>query len=387
MATRHFDIARHLVRQGHAVTIFASAFGHYVHREIRAVGAGLARDEVIDGVRFVWIRTVPYRRNDLRRVLNMLSFAALACVLGLLRRPRPHVVVGVSVHPLAALSAWILATIRGARFTFEVTDLWPEVLIQYGLIDRHGPTARVLRGLERFLYDRATRIVMLWRDTASYVSGIGADARKIVWVPHGVELDRYADLPPYDGIARRPFTATFLGGFVESNAIDVIVGAAEVLRRRGRGDIRIALIGSGSDKQGWVRRVSELGLSNVDFPPPVPKSRIAAAMAGADAFVGGVRELPLYRFGLSLNKLPDYLASGRPIVFFGRPSYDPVLEAGAGLSVPAEPTAVADALERLADASPEERARMGERGRRFLAEHHLIPKLADRYLAALTGAA
>jgi glycosyltransferase involved in cell wall biosynthesis len=180
---------------------------------------------------------------------------------------------------------------------------------------------------------------------------------------------------------------TFLGGFVESNAIDVMIGAAQELQRRGRDDLRIALIGSGTDKEAWVQRAAAAGVRNVIFPPPVPKARIADAMAGADAFIGGVRELPLYRLGLSLNKLPDYLASGRPVVFFGHPSYDPVRESGAGLSVRADPIAVADALERLADATAGERAAMGARGRRFVEEHHSVPQLAERYLAAISATA
>jgi len=33
--TRHYDLGRELVRRGHQVTIFASSFHHYLHREMR----------------------------------------------------------------------------------------------------------------------------------------------------------------------------------------------------------------------------------------------------------------------------------------------------------------------------------------------------------------
>jgi glycosyltransferase involved in cell wall biosynthesis len=133
-----------------------------------------------------------------------------------------------------------------------------------------------------------------------------------------------------------------------------------------------------------MRQARDRGLSNVEFPSPVPKRDIAKVMSQADAFIYGLRDLPLYRFGVVLNKLTDYLAGGRPIVFFGRSPYDPVRDVGAGFSVPpGKPEAIADALERLTALSPEERMAMGQNGRRYLEEHHNIPRLADRLLAAI----
>jgi glycosyltransferase involved in cell wall biosynthesis len=108
---------------------------------------------------------------------------------------------------------------------------------------------------------------------------------------------------------------------------------------------------------------------------------VGKVMGEADAFIYGLRDLPLYRFGISLNKLTDYLAAGRPIVFFGRSSYDPVHDAQAGFSVPpGDPEILADAIEQLIALTPQERIEMGERGRRYLLEHHNIPGLAARLL-------
>jgi glycosyltransferase involved in cell wall biosynthesis len=225
---------------------------------------------------------------------------------------------------------------------------------------------------------------MLWRDTVEYVASTGVSPEKVVWFPHGVELERYTSLRPYDGSPHQPFTVMYLGGFVENNDIGTIVAAAEELQRRGRDDIAFALVGSSTNKETWVRRVAELGLRNVSFPPPVPKADIATVMCQADAFIYGVRELPLYRYGISMNKLVDYLASGRPIIFSGYSSYDPVAEGGAGYSVPPEdPIAVADAVERLVALEPAERAAMGKRGYDYLLDQHTIPVLAERLIEVL----
>jgi glycosyltransferase involved in cell wall biosynthesis len=382
MATRTFDISRRWVAAGHPTTVFVSDFNHYTFRYMHSMPLyRLWQEEDIDGVRMVWIKTTPYRLNDFRRAINMASFAVLALCAGLVRRPGPDLVIGVSVHPLAALSGWTLAVVRRSRFFFEETDLWPQTLIDLGLLRAESVIARGLRSLESFLYRHAERIVMLWRDTAPYVESLGGSAAKIVWVPHGVELSRYEGLVPYDGAPSRPFRVMYLGGFVMSMSLDTILDAASILQKRGREDIRFLLVGSGTDRDAVIRKARDSGLSNVEFPPPVPKAEIASVMSLADAFIYGIRDLPLYRYGMSLNKLMDYLAGARPIIYSGNSSYNPIEIASAGYTVPPEDAlAVADAVERLVALSPEDRIAMGCRGRDYLLENHDIKALAARLL-------
>src|SRR5207253_1437019 len=149
-------------------------------------------------------------------------------------------------------------------------------------------------------------------------------------------------------------------------------------------DIEFELFGAGTYREELMQRARALNLRNLSFPPAVPKKEIARVMSRADAFIYGLHDLPLYRYGMSLNKLSDYLAGGRPIIYYGRSSYDPVSAAGAGFTVPpGDPAAVADAIERLFALSPEERREMGARGQAYLAEHHNIPRLAERLLAVI----
>jgi glycosyltransferase involved in cell wall biosynthesis len=386
-ATRSFDIARHMVSRGHVVTIFASNFSHYQLAERRRIlSHRLWAEETVDGVRFIWLRTIPYWANDWRRAMNMLSFALVAVARGSIDRDRPDAVIGVSVHPLAALAGYALSVIRRARFFCEITDLWPQTLIEFGRLKPTSPVVRVMRGLERFLYKRANRIIMLWRHTDAYVESLGVSPSKILWIPHGVDLRHYGALKPYSGGSRDHLQVMFLGGFAAANSIDTILEAAAVLQRRGRSSIRFVLVGSGHERPAMIALSDKLQLKNVEFRDAVPKADLAQVMNEADAFIYGLKDLPLYRYGISLNKVTDYLAAGRPIVFFGNSSYDPVADARAGISVPpGDPVAVAEALEQLSRMSCEDRAEMGLRGRAYLLDNHHIPKLADRLLASLSA--
>ena len=113
--TRHYEFGRVLAAQGHDVTIFASSFSHFSRREERLIPGERMKVESVDGVRFVWIRTIPYARNDHRRVLNVMSYA-LGVVLAQPRLPRPDVVVGSSVHLPAVAAAWLISALRRAQF-------------------------------------------------------------------------------------------------------------------------------------------------------------------------------------------------------------------------------------------------------------------------------
>ena len=388
LATRTYDLAKRWVEKGYPTTIFVSNFSNYHLRASRRIPfPRLWLDEDLGGVRLVWLRSPGYTRNNWRRVLNMVVFSLLAVVAGAFRRPRPDVVIGVSVHPLAALAGWTLSRLRRARFFFEVTDLWPLTLIEFGMLAQDSFAAGSMKRLERFLFAHSERIIMLWRHTDDYVESQGVPRDRIVWIPHGVELSRYEGLGPYSGVASKPFRVMYLGGFVAANSLDTILDAAAELMKRGRSDVRLLLIGSGQDRDAIIDRARSMGLDNVEFPAAVPKAEISSAMAEADAFIYGLRDLPLYRFGISLNKLTDYLAAGRPIIFFGNSTYDPVAEARAGFSVPpANPAAVADAIEKLAALSPQERKAMGQRGHDYLLGNHNIPNLADRFLGVLEAA-
>jgi glycosyltransferase involved in cell wall biosynthesis len=102
-------------------------------------------------------------------------------------------------------------------------------------------------------------------------------------------------------------------------------------------------------------------------------------MTEADAFIFSLTDSPLYKYGISLNKMCDYLASGRPILFAGDSTYNPIRDAAAGISVPPEnAAALSEAIDHLTSLTAEERVRMGQNGLKHFKKYHDIRVLADR---------
>jgi len=81
-ATRPYDLSRELIKRSHSVTIFASSFCHHEFVEERLQPGERQKTENCDGVRFIWLRTFPYKGNNWRRVINMLSYAWRAFWVG-----------------------------------------------------------------------------------------------------------------------------------------------------------------------------------------------------------------------------------------------------------------------------------------------------------------
>lgn len=380
-----FDLSKCLVRKGHEITIFASSFSHYKFKELRLQSGQKWQIQDAEGVRFVWLRTPAYCKNDWRRILNMLTFGWRAVWVASRLPERPDATIGVTNHPIAALAGYCVSVVKRCRFFFEVRDLWPLTLVQFGLLKQRSPVAYLMSTLEAFLFKRAEKIIMVWPRMDEYGASRGVAREKFVWIPQCVDLNRYDSLRPYDGTASDPFTVMYLGGHVNANAIDVILRAAHVLQTEKYNHVRFVFVGDGQEKGNLKKLAQDLDLKNVAFWDVVPRKDLPSVMNAADAFVLSMKNLPgLYKYGISWNKLSDYLVAGRPILLAGNPGYNPVEIANAGLSVPPEnPVALSNAVKQLVSLGPEGRARMGTSGRNYARQFHSATVLADRLEAVL----
>ncbi len=383
--TRHFSTARWLVRQGHRVRIFASSYHYQAHRETRDFGSEHFQSEMVEGVEFVWVRTRPYHGNSLGRVLNMLSFA-WRVLRGDLREAggeAPSVVLGSSPQPFAALAARILARRHGARFVYEVRDIWPQTLVELGRTSRWNPLILAFAWIERHCARRADAVVTLLPGSVPHLRACGARPDRIVHVPNGVDLVQAGPVRPLPGGA----TCTFLyaGAIGIANGLDTVIAAAELLAESAP-VVRIVIVGEGPELPGLRAEVARRGLNNVEFRAPVPKADVYGVLAEADAFLMVLRDSPVFQWGISPNKLFDYLAAGRPVVFAVNTPVDIVTAAGAGVRAdPASASDLARAMTEMAMLPREVRAAMGRRGRAWVEEHHDVEKLAHRFATALVG--
>jgi len=384
--TAHFDLGVQLVARGHHVTVFSAGFNHYKRQEEHASHTLRYVVQEYDGVRFVWLRTFPYQGNGWRRSVNMLTYAWQALLASGKLGESPDAVIGTCPQPFGALAACWVASREQAPFFFEVRDIWPQTLVESGGLSKRNPAYWVLSAIEKLLYRKSQMILSVLPHINIHTEQLGIPKEKVVWIPNGVDLSRFGEMKPLQSNAMKSFTAMYLGGLARYNGVQVILEAARRLKAMGENDIRFVIFGDGPERERLVEKSRAWGLDQVELKLPVPKADIWKVMQEADVFVFHVNDLPVLRYGISSNKLCDYLASGRPVLFAAHASNNPVAEAGAGISIPPEdPQQMAEALVKLRDLPFEERAQMGRNGAEYASKQLNTRLLALRLESALFG--
>jgi glycosyltransferase involved in cell wall biosynthesis len=384
--SRHYAISRNLAARGYRVTLFASSFSHHKHKDLKCEKHEKFKIEVIDGVRFVWIKTFPYKKNNWKRVINMLSYSrrCLRVYKKLLKEnpaEKPGTVIGSAVHLFAVWTAYRLSKKLKANFVMEVRDLWPMTLVEFRKWLKYHPIVIFFGFLDRFLAKRAQKVVSVLPGAYDYYKRYGIAKENVIWIPNGVDTRLYKqklipDLPAGEERFKVMYTGTF---GLEANLSTLLLAAKSI--RENQLPVFFEIIGSGEKKKELVQLKDQLGLSNVVFREPVNKEEIPSVLAAADALWLGARNVKnLYRYGFSFNKLFEYLASGKPVLFSIDSNYNPVKEAGAGFMVPPEdPEALTRAIIKLYNMPVKERVKMGEKGAAYAKEFHDMEKLADQF--------
>ncbi len=296
--------------------------------------------------------------------------------------PAPTVVWGSSPHLFQATAAWRLSRRHRAPYVLEVRDLWPESLVELGGYPRLHPAVLALGLLERFLYRRARRIFTLLPFSIDYIEGRGAARGSVQWLPNGIDMDAWPAPPPEP--ERSTVDIYYCGTIGHANGLDALLDAAKLLAARGRADIQVHLVGEGAELPRLRQRVEAEAIRNVRLAGSVPRTQVAKVLEDASACVITLLGRGLFEYGVSPNKLYDYMAAARPIIFSVSATRNQVVEAQCGLAVPPDqPAALADAMEKLAALPLADRRAMGQRGRHFAEQHHSYRAIATRLAHAL----
>lgn len=383
--TRHFHLVEYLQAYGWQGTIIAASVDHATGKQRLSDDEAL-RHEVIQGVPFLWVKTPVYSGNGAGRIRNMLAYTWRVLLPGNMGGlPRPDVVVGSSVHPFAAVAGALLARRYKVPFVFEVRDLWPQTLVDMGRLREGSLFTWMLRKLELWLYQHAARTVVLLPRAWEYIVPLGIAKSRVIWVPNGVDLSLFPRVLQASEPADGSFTLMYFGAHGQANGLDNVLQAMHRLQEMQLWPhIHLRLIGDGPLKFALMAQADALGLRNVTFELPVPKAQIPALAAQADAFLFNLIDAPVFRYGISSNKLFDFMAAGRPIIFSCDSSNNPVAEANAGLTVaPGQPQELADAIVRVASMPLSDRQQMGCAAREYVERNHGFAGLAQRLAEVL----
>jgi glycosyltransferase involved in cell wall biosynthesis len=364
--TRHVELFSRL--DGYQTTILASN---------RSMLSGHRVGNYGDIYRTIW--TTPVTRRSASRIVNWVSYAVTSFVRGLRLGP-VDIVYGSSPHLLSPLSGWAISKVRRAVFVLEVRDLWPQILHEMGGMAKTSPIYRLLEHLERFLYSRAAAIVVMSEGVREELAGRGY-GDKVVYIPNGADpADMAPPAPRAELRARFGFTTltgVYAGAHGQANGLNLLIEAVASSGLRPN-EMQIVLVGSGTEKE----RLQDLAAmtlreGSVRFIDPIPKTEIPALLGAADFGLHVLADVELFRYGVSPNKLFDYMAAGLPSITNTGGDVGQLVEStGAGISV--KPDGLADGLRQMLSADPDQRQKWGDNGRAYMAAHQSRTAMAKR---------
>jgi glycosyltransferase involved in cell wall biosynthesis len=377
--TRHHEFALHLAEAGHRVTVIASPVSYLTGKNDPA-----KKQTSADG-RVTILRAYTYsalHKSFVHRVLAFLSFMWSSFWIGLRVRD-VDLVWGTSPPIFQGITAWLLARLKRASFLFEIRDLWPAFAVAVGVL-----TNPLLIGLsewlERFLYKRADRLMINSPGFRDHVQARGA--REVSLVPNGADAamfdptDDGADFRTQNQLGRS-FVALYAGAHGMSNDLDVVLDAAAQLTDLP--ECLIVFLGDGKEKSRLTAQADSLGLNNVRFLPPVPKTEMGAALAASDACIAILKPVEMYKT-VYPNKVFDYMAAGRPtLLAIDGVIREVVTAAEAGINIqPGDSQALAAGIRTLFD-DRESAREMGLHGRAYIEKHFDRGLLADKLVGII----
>ena len=388
MEYRPYYFAREWVKAGHHVTIVGSSFSHL--RSSQPICNNSVSFEEIDGIHYVWYRAPSYSGNSYKRVVNMLIFSFQLFTRNFLAA-KPDIVIDSSTYPLTIWGSRKIATKFNAKLIFEVHDLWPLTPMELGGYSRWHPFILLLQQAENYAYKNADKVVSLLPRAKEHMVSHGMHPEKFVYIPNGIDLAEWQfteSLPEqHDACIRKlkaqgKFIFGYTGTLGIANAMSYFIEAADLLKDKQ--NLEFLLVGQGTLEEELKSIVSRKSLNNVTFLPSVQKKYIPMLLSQMNALHIAGQRTTFYRFGISPNKLMEYMMAAKPIINAIDAGNDPIQEARCGISVaPEDPGAIAKAVIELMDMNEEQRKEWGLRGRKYVMENHDYRVLARRFLESI----
>lgn len=388
MEFRPYYMCREWVKLGHNVLIVGGSQSHLRKQQP-------SKDhENIDGVDYSWVKLYKYKGNGIGRILSMGMFISK---LGMnykkyLRDFVPDIIIASSTYPLDIYPACRIAKHYKAKLIYEVHDLWPLSPIELGGYSPRHPFIRVMQKAEDDCYKYVDAVVSMLPKSEPHMKERGLVDGKFFCVPNGIVMDDWMNYPalsdPHSSTLDRlhsegKFVVGFAGAHGIANSLYAAIDAVSGLKKD---NVVFVLVGTGPEKERLKVYTKQHQIENVLFLPPVNKMLIPSLLEHMDALYIGLQRQSLFRFGISPNKMFDYMMASKPIIQAIDAGNNLVEEAQCGLyAEPDNIEEIRNSILQLKNMSPEERTRLGQNGKDFVMRNHTYGVLALKFINVMDG--
>lgn len=389
MEFRPYYFAKEWIKLGHNVTILAANNSHLRKRNISI--AKSFTEEIIDEIKYIWVKTPKYKGNGISRVINIFSFVLKSYFKSryLAKKTNPDVVIASSTYTIDNYFARKIAKINKALHVYEVHDLWPLSPMELGNMSKYHPFIMIMQHGENFAYKNCDIVVSMLPNTKEHMANHGLDLKKWNYIPNGIVIEDWKcpeKLPEKLKVlldelkVKNKFIVGYTGGHAISNSLNTIIDAAILLKDCE--DIVFVFIGDGVEKESLIKNAQNL--KNVIFYNSISKKAIPNALKEMDLLCFGTNKSKLYKYGISMNKMMDYMMAAKPILQYIDTEYDIIQKAKAGITIETEnPTLLAEMIKKFKNMPSAERNDLGKNGKDFVIKNHNYEVLAEKFIECI----
>ena len=392
MEFRAYYLAQEWIKLSHSVVIIAADFSHLRSKQPSVVSD--LQQEDIDGISYVWLKTIKYKFSGLKRILNIFMFLAklIINVKKIAAFSNPDIVIASSTYLLDIYPAFFIAKKTKAKLVFELHDLWPLSPMLIGNYSKYHPFIWILQRTENFACRKSNYYVSLLGNAKDYLIQHGLKKEKFIHIPNGfsnTDIDSEKIPIPIDFEelfkkikAESKLIIGYAGGHSPSNALKSFVSVSNYFINDH--NLTFVLIGEGPQKHKLIDMVKANDQKNIYFLPPVPRSKLQGLLRQFDIlYAGGVKSI-LHEYGTTFNKITDYMLAEKPIIFAVDEPNSLVEKVGCGIQIPAEnETELIKTIKFLSGLSIEERKTMGQKGRIYALQELNYSSLAKKFIEAV----
>jgi len=382
MEYRHYYLAKNLIEKGYRVTLISGSYSH-LFSTLPIVKENFTKEK-IDGIDYIWVKIPKYSSSkSIGRIWNMLYFSwKLKFLKGL--QPSHIIVSSPSLFPIRY--GYGLAKKFRTKLFFEVRDIWPLTLIELSNLSNTHPLIKFMSYYEKFAYKKSDKIISLLPTAIEHFKINGMNYNKSIYLPNGIEIEEISKSPLakklISQIPKDKFLIAYSGTVGIANNLDYLVDVAELLKDNK--DIYFIVLGKGGEKERLQNKVNTLNLENFLFLDAITKKQVGVFLESIDvAFISLLPE-KIFRFGVSPNKVFDYMYAKKPIIWAIEAGNNLVKEASCGMSVPLDHTLLLkETILKLNRLSSESLKKLGENGYNFVIKNHSYQELSKKLIRVI----
>jgi len=381
---RSLDFASALKNRGHDVQVL-TGFPNYPKGKIYdGYRQKLVERSTMDGIDLVRVPVFPYHgTSGLKRILNYMSYAFSATLIGLWYVRKPDVIFAYQGALPVSIPAIFAKWFKRAPLVYDINDLWPDTLSATGMM-KNKLLLKVVDMWCNRVYKIANNITVLSKGFKNRLiqRGVSEDKVKITYhwsrdTNNGEVLseDRYNQFFKKDA-----FNLLYAGNIGVSQEITTVIKAIHGLSQEGRA-IQLVLLGDGADLEACKSLVEGLKTKAVTFVPRVTSQEVSGFLNSADGLMVHLRNEPLFRITIP-SKIISYIQTGKPIVLGVQGDAEEIINVSKTGEVvePSNVESIKEGIKKVMMYSEDDRNTLKESAQRFYQDHFEKEKIVSQYI-------